>query len=100
VPHAFGIYNEFHAGYNACMATDAHVMTISRNGQVSLPAAARARWKTRHVLVADLGDEVVMRPLPADPIAALRGKYAGRGPSSEQVREQARQEDVEREESR
>jgi bifunctional DNA-binding transcriptional regulator/antitoxin component of YhaV-PrlF toxin-antitoxin module len=37
-------------------------MTISSNGQVSIPAATRARWGTRKVLVVDLGDRVVMRP--------------------------------------
>jgi AbrB family looped-hinge helix DNA binding protein len=37
-----------------------HVMTISRNGQVSIPAETRARWNTRRVVVVDLGDRVVM----------------------------------------
>ena len=46
-------------------------MTVSRNGQVSIPAGARARWNTRQVVVVDLGDRVVMRPAPEQPIDDL-----------------------------
>jgi bifunctional DNA-binding transcriptional regulator/antitoxin component of YhaV-PrlF toxin-antitoxin module len=46
---------------------------ISRGGQVSIPAAVRHRWKTDWILVEDLGDALVIRPLPDDPIAAARG---------------------------
>lgn len=65
-------------------------MTVSRNGQVSIPAATRARWKTRQVIVVDLGDRVVMRPAPDQPIGDLEGKYKGRGPSADRARRQAR----------
>ena len=70
-------------------------MTISSNGQVSIPAAARARWGTRKVLVADLGDRVVMRPAPDtdEGIAELQGKYAGRGPDTDAARAAARRAD-------
>jgi bifunctional DNA-binding transcriptional regulator/antitoxin component of YhaV-PrlF toxin-antitoxin module len=68
-----------------------HVMTISRNGQVSIPAETRARWHTRKVLVVDLGDRVVMRPAPeTGAVADLRGKYADRGPDTSTARRQAR----------
>ena len=40
-----------------------------------------------------MGDRVVLRPLPSEPIADLVGKYRGRGPSSERARRQARIED-------
>ncbi|HET9117719.1 MAG TPA: AbrB/MazE/SpoVT family DNA-binding domain-containing protein [Pseudonocardiaceae bacterium] len=70
--------------------TVAHVMTISRNGQVSIPAETRARWNTRHVIVVDLGDRVVLRPAAAVPSADLQGKYHGRGPSSDAMRQQER----------
>jgi len=50
-------------------------MTVSQNGQVSIPADVRARWNTRRVIVVDLGDRIVMRPLPDSPIADLEGKY-------------------------
>jgi bifunctional DNA-binding transcriptional regulator/antitoxin component of YhaV-PrlF toxin-antitoxin module len=71
-------------------AASDHIMTVSQNGQVSIPAATRARWNTRQVIVVDLGDRVVMRPLPEQPIADLEGKYRGRGPSSDQARRQGR----------
>lgn len=74
-----------------------YVMKVSSNGQVSIPAEARARWKTDQVVVVDLGDHVALRPLPADPVGELRGKYRGRGPSVDQVRRQARSDDAARE---
>lgn len=76
---------------------DTYVMKVSSNGQVSIPAEARARWKADRMLVVDMGDRVVMRPLPQDPIADLEGKYAGRGPSSDEMRREARAEDADRE---
>lgn len=72
------------------MSTTDHVMTVSRNGQVSIPAATRARWNARRVIVVDLGDRVVLRPLPDQPIAELEGKYEGRGPRSDRARDQVR----------
>lgn len=66
-------------------------MTISGNGQVSIPAETRARWQTRKVIVVDLGDRVVMRPAPAeDGVADLLGKYADRGPDTSAARREAR----------
>jgi bifunctional DNA-binding transcriptional regulator/antitoxin component of YhaV-PrlF toxin-antitoxin module len=73
-----------------------YVMTVSRNGQVSIPAEARTRWQARRLLVVDMGDRVVMRPLPDDPIEALEGKYAGRGPDSDQARQEARRQGARR----
>ncbi len=67
-----------------------HVMKVSSNGQVSIPAEARARWRTERVVVVDLGDRIVLRPLAEDPVADLEGKYRGRGPSTERARRQAR----------
>jgi AbrB family looped-hinge helix DNA binding protein len=75
---------------------DAHVMTVSRNGQVSIPADTRARWNTRRVVVVDLGDRVVMRPLGDHPVDDLEGKYRGRGPTTDRARQQARNEDARR----
>jgi bifunctional DNA-binding transcriptional regulator/antitoxin component of YhaV-PrlF toxin-antitoxin module len=71
-----------------------YVMKVSGNGQVSIPASARARWQVGRVVVVDLGDRVVMRPLPDAPVEALRGKYAGRGPGIEAVRRAARAEEA------
>lgn len=74
------------------MTAAEHVMTISSNGQVSIPAAARARWGTRKVLVVDLGDRVVMRPAADsdDALTMLQGKYADKGPDSGAARRAAR----------
>lgn len=71
-----------------------YVMKVSANGQVSIPAETRARWQADRVVVVDLGDRIVMRPLPHDPIAALRGKYRGRGPGSEEARRLMRAEEA------
>lgn len=71
-----------------------YVMKVSSNGQVSIPADARARWAVSRVVVVDLGDRVVMRPLPDEPVRSLRGKYADRGPSSEAARATARAADA------
>jgi bifunctional DNA-binding transcriptional regulator/antitoxin component of YhaV-PrlF toxin-antitoxin module len=70
-----------------------HVMKVSRNGQVSIPAETRARWQAERVVVVDLGDRVVIRPLPSEPVKALVGKYANRGPTSRAARRQGRAED-------
>lgn len=72
------------------------VMRISRNGQVSVPAEARARWKTRRLIVVDLGDRVVMRPAPEQPVDELEGKYRGRGPASDSTRRDARRQEASR----
>jgi len=72
------------------MAAADHVMTVSRNGQVSIPADTRARWNTRRVIVVDLGDRVVMRPVSERPVDELKGKYRGRGPTGDRAREQER----------
>ncbi|MGD0082208.1 MAG: AbrB/MazE/SpoVT family DNA-binding domain-containing protein [Acidimicrobiales bacterium] len=77
-----------------------HVMKVSSNGQVSIPAETRARWKADRVVVVDLGDRVVLRPLPPEPVAELQGKYRGRGPSSERARRQAQTDDAARERRR
>jgi bifunctional DNA-binding transcriptional regulator/antitoxin component of YhaV-PrlF toxin-antitoxin module len=71
-------------------------MKVSSNGQVSIPAPARARWQADRVVVVDLGDRVVLRPLPADPVGALVGKYRGRGPTTDEVRRAARADDAAR----
>ncbi len=54
-----------------------YVMKVSSNGQVSIPAEARARWGVQHVCVVDLGDRVVMRPVGQGPVDGLVGKYRG-----------------------
>jgi bifunctional DNA-binding transcriptional regulator/antitoxin component of YhaV-PrlF toxin-antitoxin module len=46
---------------------------ISRGGQISVPAEIRHRWSTSRLVLEDEGDRVVIRPLPDDPVSALRG---------------------------
>jgi bifunctional DNA-binding transcriptional regulator/antitoxin component of YhaV-PrlF toxin-antitoxin module len=61
-------------------------VTVSRNGQVSVPAAVRHRWRTRSVLVIDRGDYAIVRPIPDDPVTALEGAHAGPGMTTENAR--------------
>jgi bifunctional DNA-binding transcriptional regulator/antitoxin component of YhaV-PrlF toxin-antitoxin module len=63
---------------------------ITTGGQVSLPSEVRRRWATRTVVFEDLGDRLVVRPVPDDPIAAARGALAGRIPGSDDLRARAR----------
>lgn len=77
-----------------------YVMRLSRNGQVSIPAATRARWKAGRMTVVDMGDYLLIRPLSDDPIGDLMGKYAGLMPSTEEMRRQDRADDEERERRR
>ena len=84
----------------AAVTATSHVMTVSRNGQVSIPAEARARWNTRQVVVVDLGDRVVMRPVAPDAVAELEVNYRGRGPRTDTARRQARRDDAAREKQR
>jgi AbrB family looped-hinge helix DNA binding protein len=74
------------------MATS-YVMKVSRNGQVSIPADARARWNADRVVVVDLGDRIVMRPLSEHAADDLVGKYR-QGPSTDDARRQARADDA------
>jgi AbrB family looped-hinge helix DNA binding protein len=76
-----------------------YVMKISTNGQVSIPAEARARWNADRVVVVDLGDRVVLRPLPEEPVGELRGKYR-RGLNSDRIRQQSRIDESARERRR
>ena len=69
---------------------------ITRAGQVSIPAEVRERWGASNVLILDEGDQIVLRPVPASPIEAVRGILKGKGradiTATEAVR-QARRED-------
>jgi AbrB family looped-hinge helix DNA binding protein len=73
---------------------------VTRNGQISLPADVRRRWNTERVLVIDRGSYAIVRPVPDDILASLRGKYAGPGPSVAEMLAQEREEEAEIEERR
>jgi bifunctional DNA-binding transcriptional regulator/antitoxin component of YhaV-PrlF toxin-antitoxin module len=70
-----------------------YVMRVSRNGQVSIPADARARWNADRVVVVDLGDRIVMRPLSEDAAGELVGKYRHE-PRTDDARRVARANDA------
>ena len=72
------------------------IMKVSQNGQVSIPAATRTRWQADRVVVVDLGDYIVMRPASPDPVSALLGKYADRGPNTEVLRQEERAAEADR----
>ncbi len=65
---------------------DGTQVKVSRNGQVSVPAAVRHRWGTSTVLIIDRGDYAIVRPVPDDPVEALRGTYATPGPATDTAR--------------
>jgi bifunctional DNA-binding transcriptional regulator/antitoxin component of YhaV-PrlF toxin-antitoxin module len=72
-------------------------LVISRGGQISVPAAIRKRWGTRAVLAEDRGEQLILRPAPDDPIAAVRGLFAAEmsgGPTVDELRASGRAEDV------
>jgi len=66
---------------------------ITAGGQISLPAPVRRRWGTRFVALEDLGDRVVVTPIPDDPIAAARGILKGQLPPTEELRARARRDE-------
>ena len=75
---------------------------ITGAGQVSIPAEVRHRWGTSTVAIEDEGDRIVLRPVPDDPIAALRGSLSDLRTdvtATEAVRA-ARDEDIEIEEEK
>ena len=67
--------------------------SISKGGQVSIPAEVRHRWGTRRVVIEDQGTAVLIRPIPADPIGAAVGSLAGKGPNSDELRSITREEE-------
>jgi bifunctional DNA-binding transcriptional regulator/antitoxin component of YhaV-PrlF toxin-antitoxin module len=55
-------------------------MTISKGGQVSIPAPIRHRWATSTLMLEDQGDRIVLTPAADDPIAAAEGALREFGP--------------------
>lgn len=68
---------------------------VSRGGQVSIPAPIRHRWDTDTLLLEDRGEEVALRPMPRDPLAAAIGSLRlPDGMTSAAMRAQARREEA------
>jgi AbrB family looped-hinge helix DNA binding protein len=70
------------------------IATITRGGQISIPADVRHRWGTRRVVIEDQGDSLVLRPLRADPIGAAVGSLAGPGSTTDELRAALRRDDT------
>jgi bifunctional DNA-binding transcriptional regulator/antitoxin component of YhaV-PrlF toxin-antitoxin module len=66
---------------------------ISKGGQFSLPAEIRRRWATDALVVEDLGDRVVLRPIPRDPVAVVTGAFPSKKRTASQARKRIRQEE-------
>jgi bifunctional DNA-binding transcriptional regulator/antitoxin component of YhaV-PrlF toxin-antitoxin module len=66
---------------------------ISKGGQVSLPAEIRRRWATDALVVEDLGDRVVLRPIPSDPVGAVVGAFPSQKRTVSQARTRIREEE-------
>jgi bifunctional DNA-binding transcriptional regulator/antitoxin component of YhaV-PrlF toxin-antitoxin module len=73
------------------------LVTVTRAGQLSLPADVRRRWGARRVALEDHDEYVVLRPLEDDAISAFVGSFEGRGQSSEELRARDRREEQARE---
>jgi len=73
---------------------------ISKGGQISIPAQIRRRWHTRRLLLEDRGTEIVLRPAPEDPIAALAGSLAAIKQTSDDMRATERVEEANADERR
>jgi bifunctional DNA-binding transcriptional regulator/antitoxin component of YhaV-PrlF toxin-antitoxin module len=83
---------DFHTILEVSDVRTNYVMKVSANGQVSIPAETRARWHTDRVIVVDLGDRVVLRPLAAEPVKELRGKYRDSPLTTDEMRRVSRAE--------
>jgi hypothetical protein len=68
---------------------------ISKGGQISIPAPIRHRWATNRVLLEDRGNALLVRPIPADPLAAARGSMrVPGGPTVDELRQMTREEEA------
>ena len=99
--HFQATYNEIMTSYKDTeSAPVSFVMKVSSNGQISIPASVRARWKADEVVVVDMGNRVVMRPRSSDPVGNFRGKAKGRTPTTDELRRVERQDEAARERRR
>ncbi len=73
------------------------IVTLTRGGQVSIPAEYRRGWTSNRVMVRETPDGLLIRPFPDDPIAAAAGSLKGllAGVTSDELRQQMREEEME-----
>lgn len=76
------------------------IVKVTASGQISLPASVRNRWRVSRVAVEDEGDQILVRPLPDDAIAAAVGSLKRRGPAPEAIRARERRGTASRERRR
>ena len=69
---------------------DVSAVKVTASGQISLPAHLRRRWQVDEVLVIDRGEYALVRPVPRDAVAELRGSLPTTSTSMDEVREQER----------
>lgn len=67
-------------------------MIHSKNKVV--PAVVRHRWGAKVVALEDLGDSLLVRPQPEDPVAAARGALRGRVRPSDELRAAGREDEA------
>jgi len=79
----------------------ATILKVTSNGQISIPAAVRHRWKTDRVIAADTPWGLVVRPYDPDAVGRIAGSYRRpEAPTVDEVRRQERADDARREAAR
>lgn len=70
------------------------IVPISKSGQISIPASVRKRWGSKELELDDLGNLIIIRPVPIDRVKAVRGIFKDLiTSSSAELRESARKDD-------
>ena len=54
------------------------IVTLTRGGQVSIPAEFRREWTSNRIMVQETDRGLLLRPVPDDPLAAALGSLAGK----------------------
>lgn len=52
------------------------IVTLTRGGQVSIPAEFRRGWTSNRVMVRETAEGLILRPVPTDPIELATGYLA------------------------
>lgn len=54
------------------------VVTLTRGGQVSIPAEFRREWTSNRVMVKEVEGGLLLRPVPLDPLELATGYLAAK----------------------
>lgn len=73
------------------------VVTLTRGGQISIPAEYRRDWTSNRVIVRETDEGLLLTPMPADPLAAAAGslKHLLAGRTADEVMREYREENRE-----